>query len=137
MSKRREERKEESKKESLHARVCLVVTRGAFPFNRWLDSPTHSFIHTRCTRFESISKPRKRIFPIGLATAALNRASTRNSSRSLLVNLSVLARISFQTKAYESYSFAERKIFSFPISLSLFSSLSVLLILPLFATTCM
>lgn len=46
-----------------YARVYFVVTRGALPFNRWLDSPTRSFIHTRGTRFESISKTRKRIFP--------------------------------------------------------------------------
>lgn len=64
------------RKRSLYARVCLVVTRGASiqPVARL--SPTHSFIHTRCTRFESISKPRKRISPIGLLSR-VNRVRPR------------------------------------------------------------
>ena len=65
---RKEERKKERKEErEVCTRACALWSPVGLPFNRWLDSPTHSFIHTRCTRFESISKPRKRIFPIGLA----------------------------------------------------------------------
>ena len=60
------------RKRDVCTRACALWSPVGLPFNRWLDSPTHSFIHTRCTRFESISKPRKRIFPIGLATASLS-----------------------------------------------------------------
>lgn len=55
-----------TKEREVCTRACALWSPVGLPFNRWLDSPTHSFIHTRCTRFESISKPRKRISPIGL-----------------------------------------------------------------------
>lgn len=69
---RRACKRTKERKRDVCTRACALWSPVGLPFNRWLDSPTHSFIHTRCTRFESISKPRKRIFPIGLATASLS-----------------------------------------------------------------
>lgn len=69
---RRACKRTKERKRDVCTRACALWSPVGLPFNRWLDSPTHSFIHTRCTRFESISKPRKRTFPIGLATASLS-----------------------------------------------------------------
>ena len=101
--KRKKERKKERKR-GVCTRACALWSPVGLPFNRWLDSPTHSFIHTRCTRFESISKPRKRIFPIGLATAA----STRNSSRSPPSLSTFQSGTTFRTKTIRKYLLTRR-----------------------------
>jgi hypothetical protein len=55
--------------------VCTLWSPVGLPFNRWLDSPTRSFIHTRGTRFESISKTRKRIFPVTFSVELASSAA--------------------------------------------------------------
>ena len=65
------------------SRVLARDCPWGFPFNRWLAWLAHSFVHSysRCTRFESISEPRKRIF---LGSSLWSLRSLPNASQTIM-----------------------------------------------------